>query len=180
MVDPGSRYAAVPAVATPDARGRVLTGTDVRLLPDVVGTLAHQVQQGDRLDLLAEVYYGRPAQWWRICDANPDVLSPLALVGAEPVVTTDVPVAPDPVADPPPWSGLLTAVGALPGVRAVVVVPDPARPDGWALRVTHNTAVTPVAALLDQLGPQAFRRAGPPTGLGRVGAVIAVPPPASA
>ena len=36
---------------------------------------------GDRLDQLAYKYYGQPLQWWHICDANPDFLSPLAPLG---------------------------------------------------------------------------------------------------
>ncbi|MFE1800205.1 LysM peptidoglycan-binding domain-containing protein [Streptomyces sp. NPDC059517] len=38
----------------------------------------HTVGSGDRPDLLGQRYYGDPAQWWQIADANP-VLDPREL-----------------------------------------------------------------------------------------------------
>ncbi|MGC5564322.1 LysM peptidoglycan-binding domain-containing protein [Streptomyces sp. FR-108] len=38
----------------------------------------HTVSAGDRPDLLARRYFGDPAQWWQIADANP-VLDPREL-----------------------------------------------------------------------------------------------------
>jgi nucleoid-associated protein YgaU len=34
----------------------------------------HQVTASDRLDLLAQQFYGDPRMWWQIADANPEVL----------------------------------------------------------------------------------------------------------
>ncbi|MCC3766037.1 tail protein X [Streptomyces sp. UNOC14_S4] len=31
-------------------------------------------KEGDRVDLLADRWYGDPTQWWRIADVNPHVL----------------------------------------------------------------------------------------------------------
>ena len=76
-----SRYRAVPDVAAADAQGRVRLTKDLRPLPDVRGQFLHTVDAGDRLDLLAYRYYGQSVKWWRICDANPEFLSPLALLG---------------------------------------------------------------------------------------------------
>ncbi|MFD7438885.1 hypothetical protein [Streptomyces sp. NPDC059861] len=61
-------------------------GTEVRytkrrLLPPLDGdqaTREHTVAAGDRPDLLAQRYFGDPAQWWQIADANP-VLDPREL-----------------------------------------------------------------------------------------------------
>jgi nucleoid-associated protein YgaU len=35
----------------------------------------HQVTASDRIDLLAEHYYGDPLLWWSIADANPEVMT---------------------------------------------------------------------------------------------------------
>jgi hypothetical protein len=42
----------------------------LREIPTPPDDRVHQVQQGDRLDVLAYAYFGDPAQSWRICDAN--------------------------------------------------------------------------------------------------------------
>jgi nucleoid-associated protein YgaU len=40
--------------------------------PERQATLGeHEVQEGDRLDLIAARWYGDPELWWRIADANP-------------------------------------------------------------------------------------------------------------
>ncbi|MEV0931270.1 hypothetical protein ACIBMX_22820 [Streptomyces phaeochromogenes] len=62
-------------------------GTEVRytkrrLLPPLVETedetQSHTVSSGERPDLLGQRYFGDPAQWWQIADANP-VLDPREL-----------------------------------------------------------------------------------------------------
>ena len=97
-----SRYRKVPDVTAPDARGRMLAAKDLRLLPDVTGTFRHTVDGGDRLDQLAYKYYGQPLHWWNICDANPEFLSPLALLAKDPIVTARFPVTV--ASEPPPWA----------------------------------------------------------------------------
>jgi hypothetical protein len=186
-----SRYAVVPQLLAPDPQGRVLPGTDFRALPAVTGTFKHVVRQGDRLDQLSSTYYSRPLIWWNICDANPATLSPLALVGAEPVLTTVLPFAAAPAV--PGWAELVAALSALPGVLSVDVHDDveldPAERPGMhggtvtvhleravrSVSVTHNVLVTPPA----QLG-RAARDLGWTPGavhqLSRVGHEIVVPP----
>jgi len=114
-----SRYRKLPSVAAPDARGRILAATDLRLLPAVTGTFRHTVDSGDRLDQLAYKYYSQPLQWWNICDANPQFLSPLALIGKDAVVTTRFPVT---VSGPPPWAALFHSILELLGVEDVEIV----------------------------------------------------------
>lgn len=113
-----SRYRDVPDVTVPDARGRMVLAKDLRTTPVVTGTYRHTVTAGDRLDMLAWQYYGRPLQFWRICDANPDVLSPLALVGQETIDAVRVPVT---VSGDPPWAKLVAALIATAGVDDVLV-----------------------------------------------------------
>src|SRR3954469_4166892 len=116
-----SRYRKVPNVSAPDAKGHPQAAKDVRLLPNVAGTFRHTVNAGDRLDQLAYKYYAQPLQWWNICDANPEFLSPLAVLGQEPVVTTLFPVS---VAGTPPWAELFATVGGMTGVEKVQIAED--------------------------------------------------------
>lgn len=45
--------------------------------------LHYTVKMGDRLDTLANAYYGDPTLWWIIADANPEITYPVALtIGA--------------------------------------------------------------------------------------------------
>ena len=74
-----SRYRNLPDVDRRRTRAAVRSPRrTLRLLPDgdrrPSGTRS---TQGDRLDQLAYTYYGQPRKWWRICDANPEFLSPL-------------------------------------------------------------------------------------------------------
>jgi hypothetical protein len=117
-----SRYRAVPDVVAPDARGRTLPAKDARPLPDVTGIFAHTVAAGDRLDQLAGTFYGQPLQYWHICDANPQFMSPLALLGQEAVATVRFPLTAP--AGGPPWAALLAALSGTVGVEAVSVTED--------------------------------------------------------
>ena len=64
----------------PEADGTVrCKGTRPRAIGPAVGVLEHVVQEGERLDLLARHYYGDARLWWRILDANPDLLSGVEL-----------------------------------------------------------------------------------------------------
>jgi hypothetical protein len=38
------------------------------------GVVEHTLAAGDRLDALAQHYYGDPRRWWRILDANPTLV----------------------------------------------------------------------------------------------------------
>jgi hypothetical protein len=120
VVDPSSRYRRVPRVTVVDARRGVVVATDVRSLPATTGAYLHTIAAGDRLDRLAWTFYGDPLQYWRICDANPDFLSPLALLGQEAFAVTHFAVSV--AAGEPPWSALLETLAATVGVQDVTVV----------------------------------------------------------
>ncbi|MFM9373417.1 hypothetical protein [Streptomyces sp. Da 82-17] len=79
---------------------RLADGTEVRyakrrLLPPIEeaaeDTQPHTVSTGERPDLLGQRYFGDPAQWWQIADANP-VLDPRELTD-EPGRQVDIPLA---------------------------------------------------------------------------------------
>ena len=68
-----SRYAncAQASYVAPD--GRVIHYVALRILPppERFRPLAiHRLSAAERIDLLAERYYGDPEQYWRICDAS--------------------------------------------------------------------------------------------------------------
>jgi nucleoid-associated protein YgaU len=64
----GSRY----ATARPFTAG--FRGVRPRDIGPAEGVLEHTVRLGDRLDRLARHYYNDDRLWWRILDANPEIL----------------------------------------------------------------------------------------------------------
>ena len=174
----------------PDSQGRVLPAKDIRLLPAVTGTFQHLVSQGDRLDQLAYTYYGQPLDWWHISDANPGVLSPLALLGDEPVTTTRLPVTV--ASGTPSWAGLLRGLCALAGVEQAEIedevqyVTQSQQVDGKPVTVTaerlvstvlvtFNSLVTSPGAINDVITAAGFKP-GAGEQVGQVGQQIIIPP----
>jgi hypothetical protein len=49
-------------------------GLRPREIPDATPVLEHTLKSTDRLDSLALQYYNDPRKWWRILDANPEIL----------------------------------------------------------------------------------------------------------
>jgi hypothetical protein len=76
VILPGSRYAHTPVVE-PEPGRRSLA---LRRIPTTPSSLVHVVMEGERLDHLAARFYGDATRYWRILDANPDELNPLALL----------------------------------------------------------------------------------------------------
>lgn len=78
----GSRYQRVP-LFDPDAEARSrFAGLRQRPVGRAAGVLEHAVETGERLDRLAFHYFGEPRLWYRLVEANPDVLFPEDLVWA--------------------------------------------------------------------------------------------------
>jgi phage tail protein X len=190
MFSKTSRYWSVPDITVPDSLGRVLPAKDIRLLPTVTGTFQHLVSQGDRLDQLAYTYYGQPLEWWHISDANPGILSPLALLGDEPVTTIRLPVTV--ASGTPSWAGLLRGLGAVAGVEqaeiedevqyvaqaqqvggqeVTVTVERPVS----AVLVTFNRLITSPGAINDAITAAGFQP-GASEQIGQLGQQIIIPP----
>ena len=163
---------------------------DIRPLPEMTGKFRHTVNAIDRLDQLAYKYYRQPGQYWHICDANPEHLSPLALLDQEPVATTQFPVA---VEDAPSWAPLLKALAGVVGVEDVVVVEDmelrpvrrlvEGRPIplaeehlSRAVRITYNRISVTAKTLAAKIRSVGFKLEGPPTHIGQLGHQIVIPP----
>lgn len=165
----GSRYREVAVVRRIDHEGRVLQVDDLRLRRPLPGTFRHNVEAGDRLDHLAERYYGDPGRWWPIADANPDFTSPLALLGHDPVTTVRLVLARG--ADARPLGELLAALRSHAGVEDVRYGAD----DPESVTVRFNRATTGADALVALLA-RLHVGTGTPEVLGRVGRPLVVPP----
>lgn len=109
-----SRYRKLSDVVTADAKGRISGSKGLRPPAEAPGALVHIIEAGDRLDLLAHRYYRQPGKWWRICDANPEFLSPLDLLGTGPLVTLRIPLA-------VPAAGLVGLLSGAVGIDSVQV-----------------------------------------------------------
>jgi hypothetical protein len=190
MFSKTSRYWTVPDLTVPDSGGRVLPAKDIRLLPAVTGTFRHLVSQGDRLDQLAYTYYGQPLDWWHIGDANPGILSPLALLGDEPVTTTRLPVTV--AGGSPSWADLLRGLRALAGVEQAEIedevqymaqsqqvggknVPVTVERLVSTVLVTFNRLVTPPEAIDGAIAAAGFKP-GAGQQVSQVGQQIIIPP----
>ena len=66
----GSRYQNSRAYEAPSK----FKGVRSRRIDTATGVLEYTVKSGDRLDLLARNFYNDDRLWWRILDANPDVI----------------------------------------------------------------------------------------------------------
>ena len=70
----GSRYeGARPFAPAPGGR-EIFPGVRQREVATPPGAVEHVIRAGDRLDLLARHYYNDDRLWWRIVDANPEIL----------------------------------------------------------------------------------------------------------
>jgi hypothetical protein len=67
-----SRYFGLKTVTGKDRSGRPVQAVTLRRLPDTPGDEL-QVQDKDRLDVLAEVRYKDPTRYWHIADANSEL-----------------------------------------------------------------------------------------------------------
>jgi len=187
-----SRYRKLADEVAIDARGLELASKSIRLLPEVSGKFQHTVEEVDRLDHLAFKYYKQPRNWWRICDANPEFLSPQALLGKEPLITQRFPLSFRMDVKNPPWAGLLTQLRAIVGVEEVQLelgtkfVPKTEDIDDERVTfiteelqrvvvITYNRMNTGVAELSELMSDAGFEGSEPAT-LGRVGKKIVIPP----
>jgi hypothetical protein len=73
LYPPNSRYFGVDTAQLETAGGRTVTFLRRRFVPPPERfqmVKEHEVQQGERLDLIAAKEIGDPLLFWRICDAN--------------------------------------------------------------------------------------------------------------
>lgn len=68
-----SRYFGLKILKLQRPDGREVAYLERRFLPDTEEfeeLRVHTVAEGERLDLIANEYFGDPSQFWRVCDAN--------------------------------------------------------------------------------------------------------------
>lgn len=163
-----SRYRKLPDEVTVDGRGRRLESKSLRLLPEVTGTFLHTIEDGDRLDHLAYKYYKQPRKWWRLCDANLEFMSPLALLGKVPIITQRFPLTSD--AGILPWAMLLARIAGLIGVEDIRLAEDEA-----SVVITYNEMSIQAADLANAIETAGFV-VEQPQSIGRTGKQIVIPP----
>ncbi len=78
-----SRYNGSLPYTTNVGGEEVFRGNRARVIARATPVVEHQVKKGDRLDLLADHYYGNDRLWWRILDANPGFIYAGALLADE-------------------------------------------------------------------------------------------------
>jgi hypothetical protein len=66
----GSRYEKVETDSIVNENGVTVQFKEVRFIPDTPARLGVVVQQGERIDNIADRVYDDPERFWRICDAN--------------------------------------------------------------------------------------------------------------
>ena len=95
-----SRYINTPIILSPPKKGRrgfpIQRSTRYPEIPTDVNDIYAYITEGDRLDLLAQQFYGDISVWWIIATGNPEKLSLNSLyvpVGTEIRIPTNVSLA---------------------------------------------------------------------------------------
>lgn len=74
MIEKGSRYEDPEVFAAENGKEPVFNGIRPRKIATVAGVLEYTIKEGDRLDLLSLHFYNNSQRWWRILDANPQII----------------------------------------------------------------------------------------------------------
>lgn len=78
MIYLGSRYEDADIAYVLDGRVGTTRATAFRSPVEVETDVRYWFwREEDRIDVIATRYYGEPDLWWRIADANPEILDPL-------------------------------------------------------------------------------------------------------
>lgn len=81
MISLQSRYADADVTFVLEPKTQTTRATAFRPTPDIVATYrVHRWSEGDRWDFLAQEYLDAPTEWWRILDANPQIIDPTSMV----------------------------------------------------------------------------------------------------
>ncbi len=74
MIAKGSRYENLRRFANEKGNSPLFAGIRPRKIVPAAGVLEYTIKEGDRLDLLSLHFYDNTRRWWRILDANPQIL----------------------------------------------------------------------------------------------------------
>ena len=74
VIAKGSRYEGSRHFTAENGSDPVFGGIRPRDIRPAAGVLEYTVKEGDRLDLLSLHFYNNTRRWWRILDANPQII----------------------------------------------------------------------------------------------------------
>jgi nucleoid-associated protein YgaU len=74
VIAKGSRYESAREFASANGKEPLFGGVRPRKITSAAGVLEYTVNEGDRLDLLSLHFYNNTRRWWRILDANPQLI----------------------------------------------------------------------------------------------------------
>lgn len=74
MISANSRYANSTVVTVEKDGGNVGAIVPSAALSYSFQYVSHLVIQGDRIDALSSQFYGDPTLWWKIAQANPEIM----------------------------------------------------------------------------------------------------------
>ena len=74
VIAKGSRYESAKEFVGENGNEPVFGGIRPRKIGPTAGVLEYTVKEGDRLDLLSLHFYSNTRRWWRILDANPQIV----------------------------------------------------------------------------------------------------------
>jgi hypothetical protein len=74
MLTKKSRYKNTNLFTSDGNDNAQFAGLRARNISASTGVIEHEVQEGNRLDQLAYHYYNDVRLWWRIVDANPQII----------------------------------------------------------------------------------------------------------
>lgn len=74
VIAKGSRYESTKEFAGENGKEPAFGGIRPRKIGPAAGVLEYTVKEGDRLDLLSLHFYNNTRRWWRILDANPQII----------------------------------------------------------------------------------------------------------
>lgn len=74
MADLKSRYRNCRPFEADSAAGPVFMGLRPRIISPATPILEYGWKDSDRIELLAQHFYTEARAWWRILDANPDIV----------------------------------------------------------------------------------------------------------
>ena len=74
MILPGSRYSDSSLATVPKGSGQAAVIVPSAQKPYSFTFISHTVAVGERIETIAYQYYRDATLWWRIADANPEML----------------------------------------------------------------------------------------------------------
>lgn len=86
MITTDSRYADGDVFRTPGTRTNPYQVVVTRNFPEIINNYFVYVwKEDDRIDMVANRFYGNTSLWWQILDFNPEILNPWQIPVGTPI-----------------------------------------------------------------------------------------------